>query len=287
MLFLDKCVKTALLEEGQVLVSLEDLGITDDDLNTLFEGIYEQARPYIQRYVKKTISASTSPLYLPDAVSIKRVSYNTFMNEYNRTISDIAQSDWDFNPHTRMFTTFASMSYIVEYLTYPKCGNLEYSDTLVLNSNGKGKAKLPCKFEDFSLLYRDDKYTINAEDSNFYYILINPETEDEKQVAKIDKNTLILEVTTEPVGDNITGVAYTFTTANYAIEEWDMKCELFMVWFKAALLSMIGAIKEQAGNIDTASMPFDINRDSLLSRARELYAKLDDLKVTKSNWWEF
>lgn len=288
MLFLDKCVKTALLEEGQVLVSLEDLGISDDNLNTLFEGIYEQARPYIQRYIKKSISASTSPLYLPDAVSIKRVCYDTFMNQYNRIVPDIPQSNWDFNPHTRMFTTFAAMSYIVEYLTYPKCGNLEYTDTFLLNLSGTGGIKLPCKFMDgtFELHYGDDIYKINAEDEEYYYLLINPETENEKEIGKIDKKNLNLQVSLK-IKDSLQGVTFSFTTANYAIEEWDMKCELFITWFKAALLSMIGAIKEQVGNIDTASMPFDVNRDTLLARARELYTKVDELKVTKSNWWEF
>ena len=72
-----------------------------------------------------------------------------------------------------------------------------------------------------------------------------------------------------------------------AIEEWDMKTELFVKWFKANFLSMLGSIKEQAGNIDSASMPFDINRDGLLNRARELYEKVEELKINKSTWWEF
>jgi hypothetical protein len=287
MLFLDKCVKTVLLEEGQVLVSLEDLGISDDNLNTLFEGIYEQARPYVQSYVKKTIKASTSPLVLHDAVSIKRVCYDTYMNQYNRVTPDIPQSNWDFNPHTKTFTTFASMSYIVEYLCYPKCGNLEVSDTLQLNLGGKATVKLPCKVnpETFVLHYNGKTYSINNEDETCYSIKVNS-GEDELTIATIDKSNLNLNVSLN-IEDNVTSVIYSFTTANYAIEEWDMKCELFVTWFKAALLSMIGAIKEQAGNIDTASMPFDINRDTLLTRARELYAKLDELKVSKSNWWEW
>lgn len=281
MLFLDKCVKVALLEEGQTLVTLEDLGITPDDLNTLFEGIYEQARPYIQRYVKKVIQASTSPLYLPDAVSIKRVSYNTFMNSYNRTIPDIPQSNWDFNPHTRMFTTYASMSYIVEYLCYPKCGNLEVVDSVVPTPDEELIIKLPCKIsaKTLKLTQKDVTYSFIDEDDDFY----NYFSEDNYYV-KIKKSSpqeLILRLSQpEPV-------QYVFRTLNYAIEEWDMKAEIFMVWFKAALLSMIGAIKEQAGNIDSGSMPFDVNRDGLLSRARELYARLDELKITKSNWWEW
>lgn len=288
MLFLDKCVKTVLLEEGQLLVSLEDLGISDDDLNTLFEGIYEQARTYVQSYVKKTVKASTSPLVLPEAVSIKRVCYDTYMNQYNRVTPDIPQSNWDFNPHTRTFTTFASMSYIVEYLCYPKCGNLEVSDAIQLNMSGKATVKLPCKVtpDTFVLQYNGKAYNITGEDETQYNIMKKNDSAGDVIVATINKKTLNLSVSLD-VENNVTSALYSFTTANYAIEEWDMKCELFMVWFKAALLSMIGAIKEQAGNIDTASMPFDINRDTLLTRARELYAKLDELKVSKSNWWEW
>lgn len=289
MLFLDKCVKTILLEEGQVLVSLDDLGISEDDLNQLFEGIYEQARTYIQKYVKKSISASTSPLYLPDAVSIKRMVYNTFMNDYDRISSDIPQKNWDFNPHDRTLTTFVAMSYIVEYLAYPKCGNLDFSDSFEL-VNGKGTYKLPCKpnRESFKLIYGGKEYSVTSADDCGcnYYFEVEQEDGEFLQIAEYNLQKQLLKVDITPEQD-ANYMMLTFKTLNYAIEEWDMKAEIFMVWFKAALLSMIGAIKEQAGNIDSASMPFDVNRDGLLGRARELYAKLDELKQSKSCWWEF
>ena len=289
MLFLDKCVRTILLEEGQILVSLEDLGISEDDLNQLFESVYEQARTYIQKYVKKSITASTSPVYLPDAVSIKRVVYNTFMNDYDRVSSDIPQKNWDFDPHSRNLTTYVSMSYIVEYLSYPKCGNLDFTDAVEL-INGKGTAVLPCKpdRDSFKLIYGEDEYKITSisEDGCKYYFEKDLEDGEFLQVAEYDTCKKRLDIAIEPK-EGINQINFSFKTLNYAIEEWDMKAEIFMVWFKAALLSMIGAIKEQAGNIDSASMPFDVNRDGILGRARELYAKLDELKQTKSCWWEF
>lgn len=288
MLFLDKCVKTALLEEGQVLVSLDDLGIERDDLNDLFESIYEQARPYIQKYVKKSISSSTSPLVIPDAVEIKRVSIDSYMNQYNRFSADITQTNWDFNPHTREFTTYAAMSYIVEYLSYPECGNLNVTDVLALNQKGKAHIKLPCKpdTKTFVISYNDVDYKITEEDDENFYFTYQNEEDETITVGSLNKKTDKLEIKLDYV-ETEPNITYSFDTWNYAIEEWDMKAEIFMIWFKAALLSMIGAIKEQAGNIDTASMPFDVNRDGLLARARELYAKLDDLKTTKSTWWEF
>lgn len=288
MLFLDKCVKTALLEEGQVLVSLEDLGIAREDLNDLFESIYEQARPYIQRYIRKSITASTSPLKIPDAVSIKRVTLDSYMNLYNRTLPDLKPDGWDFNPHTREFTTFASTPYIVEYLCYPECGNLNVTDAILVSEKGKAHIKLPCKpdTKTFVLTYGDTTYKITEEDDNNFYFTYENEEGETITVGKLNKRTDKLDITVGYIHDE-PALTYSFDTWNYAIEEWDMKVEIFMVWFKAALLSMIGAIKEQAGNIDTASMPFDINRDTLLSRARELYAKLDELKTTKLTWWEF
>lgn len=278
MLFLDKCIKAILLEEGQLLVSLEDLGITSDDLNQLFESIYEQSRPYIQRYVKKSLTLSTSPITLPDAVSIKRVVYNTYMNNYDRIMADVPTKYWDFDPHSRTLTTYVSTSFIVEYLCYPKCGNLELSESILLN-DGRGMLKLPCSPDELTLkLMLDTLECVSETKDKITTFKIN-----DKEVATLDLSTLKLYINASEYNTAL----FTYTTLNYAIEEWDMKAEIFMVWFKAALLSMIGAIKEQAGNIDSAAMPFDINRDGILARARELYAKLDELKTTKSTWWEF
>lgn len=284
MIYLDKITKNVLLEEGQTLVSLEDMEITNDDLNDLFFSIYEQARPYAQRYLKKKMHLSTSPVILDDAVEIKRITYDIYPNMYNRMATDIAQSAWEFNPHTRQLQVFAGTNYVVDYLCYPKCDYLPISEVHGIADN-KLKFVLPClPDDDFKLKSGDYEATVDETNTDTSKIVLNGTLGS----GEIDLSSLKLTLDTTQSGlSDGTSVDCSFTTKNRAIEEWDMKTEIFVVWFKAALLNMIGSIKAQAGNIDSAAMPFDVTRDDLLQKAQNLYSRVEELKINKSNWWEF
>ena len=50
MIFLEQAVNQILMEEGQIVVRLEDLQITWEDLENLFVGVYNQAKRYIVMY---------------------------------------------------------------------------------------------------------------------------------------------------------------------------------------------------------------------------------------------
>ena len=68
--------------------------------------------------------------------------------------------------------------------------------------------------------------------------------------------------------------------------ELDLTCELFYVWFKANLLTLIGSMKKQI-DLNGVGLPFDISSDDLLTRGRELMAKVEELKGTKQHWSNF
>ena len=280
MIYLDKLIRVILLEEGQTLLSLEDLGISQDDLEDLFEGIYEQARPYAQRFIRKTMRGSMSPITLPDAVAVKRVTYNVYEG-FTRPVPDVPDNMWDFDPHTRQFRSFASTSYVVEYLTYPKCDYLDLSEVLTRQGD-KIFFNLPCDFNPETLVLSQGSLTATCERSSVEgeYNLVG--SLGQGIISRRRQGALSLS---EQAKEEL--VSLNYKTKYKAIEEWDMKVEIFVVWFKAALLSLIGSIKEQAGNIDPAALPFDVNRDTLLGRARELWTKVEDLKISKSAWYEF
>ena len=70
------------------------------------------------------------------------------------------------------------------------------------------------------------------------------------------------------------------------IKELDLSCELFYVWFKAALMSYLGAMKKQM-DLTGVGLPFDINGDQLLERGRQLMDSVQSLKETKQHWSNF
>ena len=65
-----------------------------------------------------------------------------------------------------------------------------------------------------------------------------------------------------------------------------MDDEMFMVWFRGALLCYIGAMKKQL-DLTGVGLPFDINADNLLERGRQYLDSIETLKTTKSHWWEW
>ena len=71
-----------------------------------------------------------------------------------------------------------------------------------------------------------------------------------------------------------------------AIKELDLTCELFYNWFKANVLTTIGAVKKQL-DVQGVNLPFDINQDELLSRGREIMQKVEQLKADKMHWSNF
>ena len=49
---------------------------------------------------------------------------------------------------------------------------------------------------------------------------------------------------------------------------------------------MIGSMKKQI-DLQGVQLPFDLNQDDLLNRGRELMAKVEELKTSKSHWSNF
>jgi hypothetical protein len=70
------------------------------------------------------------------------------------------------------------------------------------------------------------------------------------------------------------------------IKELDLSCEVFYVWFKAAVMTYIGAQKKQM-DLTGVGLPFDINGDQLLERGRQLMDRVEELKCTKQHWSNF
>ena len=61
MIFLEQTVNQILREEGQVIVSLEDLNISWEDVESLFIGVFEQAKQYISVYDWITDNINSTP----------------------------------------------------------------------------------------------------------------------------------------------------------------------------------------------------------------------------------
>ena len=80
--------------------------------------------------------------------------------------------------------------------------------------------------------------------------------------------------------------------ANYynkrvAIEDLDEYNLPFYMWFTVDVLRSIGSLKYQATMNETAGLPFNLQADTLLDRARQLEDQLQTQLSNNSNWWSW
>lgn len=284
MIFLEEATNQALAEEGQVIVTLEDLGITWPQVERLFVGTYNQAKIYVPIYKQEVMTLSPYGLKVPNIANIRHIVYNSYQN-MQRFMPDILQEQWEFNPYLHELKTLVSTSFNVEYATYSYCGSIPYSATL--NNVKKDKIypfKLPCQFVMDTFKISNGDLSINAteeieeniDDKTVKMITL----EGELGEGKIDVDNLEGYILLKEDADLLT---LSLDSKYSGILELDLTCELFYTWYKANLLALIGSMKEQI-DLPGVGLPFDINKDTLLTRARELSNLVEQLKGTKSYW---
>lgn len=272
MIFLEQTVNQILREEGQVIISLEDLQITWSDLESLFIGVYEQAKQYISVYDWVEDTLSNQPVQ-KDWAHIRHITYNA---AYQRMMPDVPGHLWEFNPYTKNASSIINSNFALEVSKYPTIEHLTYSIPLKLSKEVKRVFSLPCSF------YPDD-FTFS--DMVAYPDKNNPDKlifESNHGVGAFDNTRLngYVIMDEDYQGD------LTIKSKYIGIKELDLSCELFYVWFKATVLQYIGAQKRQL-DLTGVGLPFDINADGLLERGRQLMEDVKSLKETKQHWSNF
>lgn len=275
MIYLEQIVNQILREEGQTIISLEDLQITWPDLENLFIGVFEQSKKYISIYDWVNDTWTTNPQKRSQYSHIRHITYNPALY-MQRLMGDLPGEYWEFNPYTKDVTSLFNASFSLEAGKYPTLENLEYTTYLDIKKEKTTRFITPCSFYAESLNFSDFiAYPKNRNDD----ILI---LEGEHGVGTFNNKTLIGEITLD---EDYKGYL-TIESKYVGIKELDLSCELFYIWFKAALMQYIGAMKKQL-DLTGVGLPFDINADGLLERGRQLMDKVEELKGTKSHWSNF
>lgn len=308
MIFLEQTVNQILHEEGQMVLSLSDLGINWQNLEALFVGTYEQCKGYISIYDWQTQTITTKATKNDDFTHIRHLTYNAY-NNMQRFMPDVPGQYWEFNPYTKNTMSLMATNFSLEVGKYPTCKQLNY--TLTLNDIKAG-AKIA-----FSLPFTPDSSAIKVSDKNSLEPInikakevVYDKNEDYKNTYlddtracfccnSMDTGTTIEfsgDVTGSFDSDTLTGyfkfkkdyksVDVNFLTKYVGLEELDLTCELFYTWYKGNVLTMIGSIKKQL-DMQGIGLPFDFNQDDLLSRGRDIMNKVEDLKISKSHWSNF
>lgn len=271
MIFLEQTVNQILREEGQVIISLDDLQITWEDLEGLFCGVYEQAKQYINIYDWTTDYLNTNPQER-DYSHIKHITYSnaTYMQRF---MPDVPDGYWEYNPFTHKGSSLMASNFSLEVGKYPSLEHLDYDLSINLKKERKHIFTLPCSFypEDFKfedMIAFEDRHKIILEGDNIF--------------GEFDPKKL----TGYLISDKDIKSTLSIKSKYFGIKELDLSCELFYIWFKGVLMCYIGAQKKQL-DLTGIGLPFDINADGLLERGRQYIDKVEELKGTKSHWSNF
>lgn len=306
MIFLEQTVNQILQEEGQIVLSLSDLGISWKNLESLFVGTYEQAKGYLSVYDWEN-QVLTNNLEKHDQYThIRHINYNPalFMQ---RLMPDTPQQYWEFNPYTKNTAALMNANFSLEVGKYPTCKQLSYNlDLKDVKKGHKIYFNLPFtidtnieisdnnSLEEIKVTAKEVTYDAQEDCKNTY--LDNSRS----CICCSDGSSTNVEIYGDATGSfdinslsgylkfdkNYDSITVTFLTKYAGIEELDMTCELFYTWFKGNLLTMIGSIKKQL-DMQGVGLPFDFNQDDLLSRGREIMNKVDELKTSKMHWSNF
>ena len=272
MIYLEQTVNQILREEGQVIVSLEDLQITWKDLENLFIGVYEQAKQYISIYdwVQDFIGLDPSER---DYSHIRHLTYNAY---FQRMMPDVQSYTWEFNPYTKNASSMINTTFGIEVGKYPTLEQLEFSIPLNLKENRKQVFMLPCSFRPEDFTFGDmQAFPDNKCPKNLVF-------EGDHGVGRFDTDKLTGYIIMDQDYKGTLSVLSKYV----GIKELDLSCELFYIWFKAALMQYVGAMKKQL-DLTGVGLPFDINADGLLERGRQLMDKVEELKAKKQHWSNF
>ena len=272
MIFLEQTVNQILREEGQVIVTLDDLNITWEDVESLFIGIYEQSKQYISIYDWVTDDLSLSPTQ-KDYAHIRHLTYNVY---FQRMMPDVPKDYYEFNPYTKNASSMINTTFAGEVSKYPTLERLEYTQKLKIQKDKEVYFALPCSFYPKDFSFDDMDAFIDKKDSNKLIL------QGTKGVGQFNLKTLQGFIAMEEEYSGTLKV----TSKYVGIKELDLSCELFYIWFKAALMQYIGAMKKQM-DLTGVGLPFDINADGLLERGRQLMDKVEELKGTKQHWSNF
>lgn len=272
MIFLEQTVNQILREEGQVIITFEDLQITWEDIEALFVGVYEQAKQYISVYDWITDTVSNTPNQ-KDWAHVRHITYNA---AFQRIMPDLPAHMWEFNPYTQNASSLVNSNFAMDVAKYPTLTQLDYSVDLKLQENRKQYFTLPCAFRPCDFKFADMVAVPDRKDSHKLIL------QGDSGVGMFDSQKLQGYL----IMDKNYSSSLKVTSKYVGIKELDLSCELFYVWFKAALMQYIGAQKKQM-DLTGVGLPFDINGDGLLERGRILMDSVEKLKETKQHWSNF
>jgi len=287
MITFEEAVKQVKINEGQLLIPLQALRLDDDALENLF--IYTARQLQNKRPVRDilNISVNQSGTPIPNALQVLALKYPLYSG-LDRNSAPIARNLWWFDPTTKILKAIFASTFNVVYLREFNIGHFQFTDTPAFTIDGEEDIDffLRCDYKQGSLL-------ISKTNSNGVTTEMTEISRTDSIITlggtlgtgTINRTTLKAHLNlTDTISGNINVKLY---NKRKAIKDIDISNKPFMLAFTVAILRSFGSLKYQATLDPSAGLPFSLQADTMLDRARVLEDQLQTALSANDRWYEF
>lgn len=272
-------------ETGQLLIPFESLKLTEDRLEKMF--IKTAKKLQNKRPIRDVIFTVASPdgIKINDALTVLALKYKIY-EKWDRVVAPMERSKWWFDPATRTLRTLFAAPFNVVYLREYKMGYYLIEDTPAYCVDGEEEIEFYLKGDFKKGTLKISKGDSIAEEVSRTSTEVTIDgTLGSGTIALTGDSKLKVSLTlTDTTAGDITTEFYNKRIAIQDLEENDIA---FHTWFTVDVLRSIGSLKYQATLSEQTGLPFSLQADTLLDRARELENTLNDYLKAKAQWWNW
>lgn len=282
MLLLEECVSHVIATEGQLLIPLQSLRLDYDQLERIFVMTAKQLQNKRPIRANIQLDVGVDGVKIPDALGVLALKYRLY-NNFDRVSPPISRQYWSFDKNTRILRNIFASTLIVSYLREFKLGHFLIQDTPTYIVPGESIIDFYLKGS-----YKHNTLKISKGSSEMVEVSRTGTTANLSGTL----GTGTVNLTTLKVNLNLTDTSegdlnVQFWNKHKACPDLDLSNRPFMLMFTVNFLKSFGALKYQATLNENAGLPFSLQADSLLERARALEDQLTPLLNSNDHWYEF
>jgi hypothetical protein len=277
-----------MLEYGQLLIPFASLKLTDDNMEKIFVNTVRKLQNKRPNRAVMTANVDPTGITIPDAIQVLALKYKIYDN-FDRVSAPISRSYWFFDPATRILRSLFASIFIIVYLQEYKIGYFQQKDNVMTTVDGESQV-------DFFLKASYKKGTLILSKTHYGTGIVTTCTEVSRSgnIATL-AGTLgngTLDLTTLKVSLNITDqvtgdIIASYYNARKAIQGLDEHNMPFYLWFTVDMLRSWANLKAQASMNENTGMPFNLQADLLLDRARVLEDQLNEHLNANNSWYNW
>lgn len=289
MLLFEQALERVKLEYGQLLIPFDSLKLDTDKLEKIFINTAKKLQS--KRPIRTVATLSTNPdgVKIPDAIGVLALKYMV-LNNFDRISPPLPHRMWSFDPATRILKSIlTSTQMVVIYNREFKIGYFPQTESPMTTVDGELAV-------DFYLKGTFKQGTLSLTKTNLSTGEVTTATEISRTgniatlggtlgTGTVDLTTLKIHLDLiDTTANDIVANYYNYRKAVQDIEEFDI---VFHTWFTIDVIRSFGGLKYQATMNENTGLPFSLQSDTLLDRARQLEDQLNEYLRNTDFWWNW